>query len=254
VNDAALRDRLFAGLRHFYVLLAGASEGARVMELEGVQACIVPATPERSYTNAVVYEDTAALEAALDEIAAAYDAAGVDAWTVWVPEADRRAAAALERAGNRLDASPRAMGVSLDGIARPSDDALERWSRGADPAVFAAVNDRSFGFGGDSFRRAFARLDPEAFHVYLAELDGRPASTLMTTDHDGNSEIDAVATLADARGRGMAGALLRHALVDARERGCSTTTLIATAMGRPVYERLGYRDLGAIEMWERRAA
>jgi hypothetical protein len=25
-------------------------------------------------------------------------------------------------------------------------------------------------------------------------------------------------------------------------------------MGRPVYRRLGYRDLGVIEMWERRRA
>ena len=30
------------------------------------------------------------------------------------------------------------------------------------------------------------------------------------------------------------------------------TTLIATKLGFPVYEKLGYRDVGGLEMWERR--
>ena len=53
------------------------------------------------------------------------------------------------------------------------------------------------------------------------------------------------ATLPEARGRGLATALMRQALLDAGERGCVTTSLQATAMGRPVYARMGYRDLGA---------
>jgi hypothetical protein len=45
---------------------------------------------------------------------------------------------------------------------------------------------------------------------------------------------------------------MTRALADARERGRLTTTLVATKLGRPVYERVGYRDFGAIQMWERR--
>jgi GNAT superfamily N-acetyltransferase len=67
-----------------------------------------------------------------------------------------------------------------------------------------------------------------------------------------NCDITLVATLPEARGRGMAGALIRRALADARERGCRTTTLVATRLGYPVYARLGYRDLGRLQMWERR--
>jgi len=62
-----------------------------------------------------------------------------------------------------------------------------------------------------------------------------------------------VATLPEARGRGLAARLLTHALHDARERGCTTTSLQATKMGQPLYERLGYRNLGPLHMWERRA-
>ena len=60
------------------------------------------------------------------------------------------------------------------------------------------------------------------------------------------------ATVPEARGRGLVSGLLHRALRDARERGCRTSTTQATAMGRPVYERIGYRDLGPIHMYERR--
>ena len=80
------------------------------------------------------------------------------------------------------------------------------------------------------------------------------AATIATLDHGADCEIWSVATLAEARGRGLATALMRQGLWDAREGGCETSTLQATAAGRPVYERLGYRDLGALEMWEYRPA
>ena len=34
--------------------------------------------------------------------------------------------------------------------------------------------------------------------------------------------------------------------------GDAVGSLIATKLGRPVYERIGYREFGAIQMWERR--
>lgn len=52
-------------------------------------AAITPSCPDRSIVNAVVYDDAAALAAALDGLAETYERAGVRAWTVWVPEADR---------------------------------------------------------------------------------------------------------------------------------------------------------------------
>jgi GNAT superfamily N-acetyltransferase len=91
-------------------------------------------------------------------------------------------------------------------------------------------------------------------HVYLARRSGRPAACTAALDVAGDCGIYWVGTLPEARGAGLATGLMRQALLDGRERGCTTTSLQATAMGRPVYRRLGYRELGVIEMWERRRA
>ena len=47
-------------------------------------------------------------------------------------------------------------------------------------------------------------------------------------DHEGNSEIQLVAVVPEARGGGITSKLLGHALADAAERGSETSTLIAT--------------------------
>jgi GNAT superfamily N-acetyltransferase len=139
---------MFRTMRAFWLANAERSRGGSTLELPGVAAATVPAMPERSVVNSVVYED----------------AVGVDAWTVWVHESDARAQDLLAAAGNALDAEP----------------------------------------------------------------------------------------MGQARGHGLASLLLRKALADARDRGCTITTLQATRMGYPVCARLGYRDLGRVQMWERR--
>jgi ribosomal protein S18 acetylase RimI-like enzyme len=80
------------------------------------------------------------------------------------------------------------------------------------------------------------------------------AVVLAVHDHDGDAGVTYVAARPEARGRGLVAALTREALRDAAARGCTTTTLEATKLGRPVYDRLGYRSLGTLEMWERRVA
>lgn len=240
-----------AHLRH---VLEGTCEFARLLatrfhELDGVGAAVVPACPERSVMNCVCYQGAPQLVAALDELAAIYADAGVTAWTVWVPPGDREAASALEAAGHVLDAAPEAMGMELSRAERPAGR-LD-WTRSADPALLGPLNDRAYGYDG-SFERALEGLSADGLTMYSADLDGRPASCCATLDCGGDCHVILVATLREARRRGLASGLLAHALADARERGLETTSLVATKAGRPVYERLGYRGVGTLEMWERR--
>jgi GNAT superfamily N-acetyltransferase len=251
MNDAELLSRTVASMRASYALGARGAPDSRLLELEGVIASVIPATPERSVMNAVVYDRTEALEAALDELATAYEEAGVRAWTVWVPEDDERAARFLEAAGHKLDASPRAMDLELDRLGEPPGPEPV-WSSDWNLRDAGLVNDRAYGDSDGLWARGLGGLPEGSAHLYLTRLDGEPASMVMVHDQDGDCVFWFAATVPEARGRGLAASLLHRALSDTRERGCRTTTTQATAMGRPVYERIGYRDLGAIHMYERR--
>jgi GNAT superfamily N-acetyltransferase len=254
VDDAALRERRLRTQREFYRLIGGRSPGARLLELEGITAAVVPAARERSVFNAVVYERTAALLANLEDLTKAYEGAGIGAWTVWVTPGDGEAATALSDAGHVLDATPEAMACPLERVERPDPDPLDDWTRDGAMADLARINDRAYPFTGEPFTRAMSDVTVGNAIAYVARLDGAPAASVMTLDHDRDCGVYAVATVPEARGRGLMSALLAHAMTDARERGCLTTSLEATQMGRAAYERLGYRSLGALGMWERRTS
>jgi predicted GNAT family acetyltransferase len=248
-------ERVIHGLHDFCRMCGGASDGARVIERDGVSAAIVPAAPERAVVNSTVCERAGALREAYDEIAAAYEEIGAT-WTVWARSDDDAAAELLESRGHTLDAQP--MGMvhdDLGGVARPSADELPEWTRDGDPAVVGPLNDRAYTFGTDSFTRAMQRLPSDATRVYVAFDGGKPAGCLLMTDGgEGNSDLECVAVPPEARGRGISGNLLRHALADAAERGIETSTLVATMLGYPVYERVGYRAVAPVSMWQRAAA
>jgi GNAT superfamily N-acetyltransferase len=114
----------------------------------------------------------------------------------------------------------------------------------------ARINDACYGQDPlHSFAEAFGDFDAR---LYVARVEGEAVACAGARWHEGDCGIYFVATLGPARGRGLAGELLRTALRDARAAGCETTTLEATALGAPVYERLGYRPLGRLGMWELR--
>jgi GNAT superfamily N-acetyltransferase len=245
-----LSKRPYLSLWPFCRMVAAASEDARLLELDGVIATIVPATPERSITNSVAYENTGALEQALDQLASAYHETGIRAWTVWVPERDRAAQDLLEGLGHELDARPAGMALELGEFDRaPSlDFELDR----DPPAVdVGRLNDAAYGFD-EEFTRAFARL-PDELNVYAARVDGEAIACVGSIHDDGDCGIYMVATHPAARGRGLARELMTAALRDGRSAGCESASLQSTAMGKPLYARLGFRDFGAIQMWEKRA-
>ena len=228
--------------------------GARALERDGVLAAVVPAAPERAVVNAVVYRSADGLEAAYDEVASVDDEIGAK-WTVWVPPGDDAAAAGLlESHGGRAHAP-------TVGDGAPPLDGVELAARGGARATgpprasltdVSEINDRSYTFGTDSFSRALKRLPDGAAHVYVVSDGGAPVGCLLVLDHEGNSEIQVVAVVPEARGRGITTKLLGPALADAAERGNRDRH----ADRHPAWPTRstsahGFEPLERVSMWER---
>jgi GNAT superfamily N-acetyltransferase len=240
------------GLASFVRMLGAGADSSSLFERDGMVASIVPSVPERSVMNSVVYRDAESLGSGLDELERAYGAAGVRAWTVWVPEDERDAARLLDHAGHRLDATPMAMVLDLGRLEEANRDELD-WDVAAAPADVGRVNDLAYGFDAGTFGAAISRFPAGLpLRLYQARVDRRPACVLATLDDAGDCGVYLVATLKEHRGRGLARRLLHTALGEARERGLRTSTLQATRLGYPVYEALGYEPICLLEMWERR--
>jgi len=236
------------GIEAWLRLIASSSPDAELIERDGVTALLNRAAPERSVFNSVVARRAEALTGNRDELARIYAEKGC-AWTVWIPEGDRDAAALLAAAGHTLDAEPRAMGMDLAAVEAPDFGDFE-WTTAGSTELMCSINDRAYGYDDGTWLRGMGTGD--VGRTYFATFDGQSLSTATAVDADGDCLITCVATVPESRGQGLAGRLIQRALVDARERGCTTTTLQATKAGAPVYERIGYRDFGVLQMWELR--
>jgi GNAT superfamily N-acetyltransferase len=250
------RDEVLAlqrpGHRAFYRLFDGASPGARVVERDdGVLVCACPARPERSLVNAVLYDNSDALIDALPELGAEF-AGRADAWTVWVAPGDDAVAAACAAAGHHRDATPQLMWAEVAEVVAGVRAAVDL-DLAASWKALGDVNDAAFGLPPDHLSITLADADDADDAAGLRAVargeDGRALACAGAVVAGEVAEIVMVATLPEARGRGLAAACMRSCLARS---GAPWTTLEATAMGEPLYAHMGYRRAGAYGMWERR--
>jgi len=250
IDEKELRRRAIAGIRAEVEAFGSAAPGSSLIQQHGLLASVTPTSPQRSLFNSVFYDDVAALAREYGALAEAYDAAGVQAWTVWVPDEDRQNARLLAARGHLLDAEPRAMALELDALADPPDAPAGVEPGPIEPLVAAELNDRAYGYGEDGFRAGLAGETAIRWHGAYA--DGEPVCCVGAIEVGDDCCITAVATPPEHRGRGIASWLMLRALAEARAGGAATASLQATKAGAPIYERLGFADFGFVEMWELR--
>jgi GNAT superfamily N-acetyltransferase len=250
VDEQELRRRAVEGVRDEVEAFGTGAPDSQLIRDEGLIASVAPASPQRSLFNSVYYEDSEALAARLDSLAETYDSHGVRAWTVWVPDEDRDSARLLAARGHVLDAEPRAMAMELEAfdLDLPAPAGVQPSPISA--AACAELNDLAYGYGEDGFRAGLA--GETAIRWHGAFDDGEPVGCIGTIEVGEDCCVTGVATPPEQRGRGIASWLLSRALAEARARGLTSASLQATRAGAPLYERLGFRDLGYIEMWELR--
>jgi GNAT superfamily N-acetyltransferase len=249
-RDTALQ-RLHQSIKVFYTLMGHAAPASSVLEYDGVIASLVPDTPERSLFNSVIYDRLDDLAQAYPELARRYLSAGVRAWTVWLMPDHDDVAKFLQQHGHKYDGSPIAMAADLGRFAFELPSGFD-WSETKNLGTVAAINEEAYGMTGSSFRAALRRMDHPAVRFYVARVAGEPVSCVMNLELEGNCGLYCIATLPSARGQGLNTKLMAAALLEARQRGCTTATVQATPMGYNVFHTLGFADLGKMAMWELR--
>ena len=91
-------------------------------------------------------------------------------------------------------------------------------------------------------------LEPEG--CFVAEWNGQPVGTICVTRFETIAWISMVLVDAAHRGQGIGTHLMRHALAWLDRSGIATVRLDATALGRPVYEKLGFVGEYELARWE----
>ncbi|HET6666964.1 MAG TPA: GNAT family N-acetyltransferase [Intrasporangium sp.] len=159
-----------------------------------------------------------------------------------------------------VDAALRASGIepspepgmhrTLDGSIEPGDSppGLVVKETAATP-VFVDVMSRGFGFPDfvrAPLQAAFGDLPPaQVLHV-LATLGGEPVacgSGFLSGPGLATLGIYNIATLPHARRRGIGRVVTGELMRLGREHGCTDAVLMASAMGRPTYDRLGFVEV-----------
>lgn len=92
------------------------------------------------------------------------------------------------------------------------------------------------------------KLDDPNLHYYVGEENGHPAShgSYLLLDKT-VCFLNNIFTPEIHRGKGMAKALCRKMLIDAKQEGAVKSVLVSSQMGHPLYLKLGYRDVS--KMW-----
>ncbi len=250
IDAKELRRRAIEGVRDEVEAFGSAAPDSSLIRRQGLLASVVPASPHRSLFNSVYYDERAALAAAVEALAEAYETNGVQAWTVWVPDEDRETAQLLADRGHLLDAAPRVMAMELVALKDEPGPPADVEPGSIEPSVAAELNDRAYGYGEDGFRAGLA--GETAIRWHGAYSGGEPVCCVGTIEVGDDCCVTGVATPPEHRGRGIASWLMLRALAAAREAGLATASLQATKAGAPIYERLGFADFGFVEMWELR--
>jgi ribosomal protein S18 acetylase RimI-like enzyme len=247
MDEGALRVRLWNGFARLQLLLGGHAGPGRTLERDGLVASIVPNAPDSPTLNAAVALDPDKAPEHLQELAHRYSKARVRRWGIWLDGGASLAAQALNHAGLTVTAASPGMGAALERLQADGDRPQQ-----ADLATVGRVNDLAYGNFDGRLERTLTPLPNGVLKGYRVDQHGRPAAVALALHHDEDCGVSFVATVPKARRQGLATQVMRQALADAVENGCTTTTLQATDVGEWLYLNLGYTRLCVMQLWERR--
>lgn len=143
-----------------------------------------------------------------------------------------------------------------DGAAPPPELEIRRVRDAADVARFQATAFEGFGLPAQAARlfltdELFASPELEA---YIGLVDGEPAATSLLIRTADVAGIYWVATREPFRSRGLGEAITWASVRAGRAHGCAVASLQASALGAPVYARMGFHTPAHYASYERAQA
>lgn len=265
LTDDAARDAAAETEAVFVAALSAFRDvpGIRVHDDGDLVRTMAPGRPH-VFLNAVVRValEPATLEARVREVEDGYRREGLPvAW--WLSTVSRPAdiTRRLERLGLRRVDEDTGMVVDLADRPATTERQADAPSEGvrvaevaddSDLAVWIDVIARSYGWRDPPRARDMEALyDPVSAPAagrrqLLARIGGEGVGCASLFEADGQAWVTNVGTVPEARGRGVGAAVTSACLDLAVARGHARAWLAASAMGRPLYERLGFVSTGPL--------
>lgn len=119
---------------------------------------------------------------------------------------------------------------------------------------FILVNAEAFGMPAEAMSQLLTMrfIEDPGWRAYVGAVEGQPvAASMLQLDGD-IAGVYFVGTRNDFRKRGLGGAMTWHAVREGAEAGCTVATLQASDMGKPVYERMGFRVVAGYRTFVRK--
>ena len=226
--------------------------GGRIVRDDGLVTFLtgLPAPP---LNPTLVEREPRDPDAALASAEARYEAAGITFGVEVDPERRVEVREACERAGLTLFESRPVMAADPASVPPPEPRDGLTILRG-EPFLDDVARVDTAAFGGEfEVNRSFlsgAEHDPDA-RIYVAFLDGIAVGCAETSLADGLLGVFGVATIPEARRRGVGSAVTSFAIHDRRDEA-DAAILDSSDVGHGAYERLGFRDVAVGEIWTRR--
>jgi ribosomal protein S18 acetylase RimI-like enzyme len=196
-------------------------------------------------------------DAFIEETVLYFRGMGVDTFTWWMDPPLRASdwKPALSQHGFGFSDNTPGMAAVLQALdeSQPPVDGLEVRAAADDESLRAWAHVFTLGYGmpldwEDIIFDIWLKLGLDLpVRNYLGYLNGEPVSTSCLFLGGGAAGIYSVATLPEARGKGIGAALTLKPLQDARAMGYRIGVLQSSKMGFGVYKRLGFRHLCQIE-------
>jgi predicted N-acetyltransferase YhbS len=203
------------------------------------------------------------LEAGVDRLLEPFAVRGVPLmwWVFTPPEAHPESVETILRTrGFELDADLPGMALELTtfeapptpsgcDVRRVDADGFGEWAR----VVALAFDDPSFEEGASA--RAFRSHgfgDEAPFRHFVCRRDGEPVAASTLSLGGGVAGLANIAVVPRWRRRGLGAAVAAAALLEARGLGLRLGVLSAGELGRPLYERLGFREVSRHRSYVRR--